>query len=40
MCDVTADPKNGSAVTCSAESLETMVYANVLNLIMTVSTDA
>ena len=40
MCDVTADPKNGSAVTCSAESLENMVYTKALKLIMEVSTDA
>ena len=40
MCDVTADPKNGSAVTCSEESLENTVYANVLSLIMKVRTDA
>ena len=39
MCDVTADPKNGSAVTCSVESLENTVYSRVLNQIMPVRMD-
>ena len=39
MCEVTTDPKDGSPVTCSEESLENTVYSNVLNLIMSVSEE-
>ena len=39
-CDVTDDPKDGSSVTCSDESLENTVFSNVLSLIISVSAQA